>query len=374
MKTHFATPERSTKGSIQSVNFQLSDYINSCGIAGAIPNQLLIVNEHRQIVYANNAMLEYLKIENIENLLGLRPGEIVNCVHADSMEAGCGTSKNCLVCGGVKAMLIGKAGKVADEEWRILTKSNLALEYKVHAVPFDFNGERFIILSITDISEIKKKAMLERIFFHDILNTAGGIQGFAGLLVNASAEESPEYAGILYQLTGRLIEEIQSQRDLVSAEEGDLRVQLKVISLRTFIESVIMLYQRHTVADKKHVSFESLQGVDIIRSDERLLGRVLGNLLKNAFEATAEGGEVRVEAKRYLNHYIISVHSSKYIEYKVQLQIFTRSFSTKGANRGLGTYSVKLLTEKYLKGRAGFFSSMERGTTFYVILPEGLPA
>lgn len=35
-----------------------------------------------------------------------------------------------------------------------------------------------------------------------------------------------------------------------------------------------------------------------------------------------------------------------------QLQIFQRSFSTKGKGRGLGTYSIKLLTERYLKGTA----------------------
>lgn len=34
----------------------------------------------------------------------------------------------------------------------------------------------------------------------------------------------------------------------------------------------------------------------------------------------------------------------------VQLQIFNRSFSTKGKGRGTGTYSMKLLTKRYLKG------------------------
>jgi signal transduction histidine kinase len=53
----------------------------------------------------------------------------------------------------------------------------------------------------------------------------------------------------------------------------------------------------------------------------------------------------------------------------VQRQVFNRSFSTKGAGRGLGTYSVKLLTERYLKGKAGFTSSEADGTTFFVILP-----
>jgi sensor histidine kinase regulating citrate/malate metabolism len=53
---------------------------------------------------------------------------------------------------------------------------------------------------------------------------------------------------------------------------------------------------------------------------------------------------------------------------EVQLQLFQRSFSTKGNNRGLGTYSMKLLGEQYLNGRVDFESSTQTGTTFSVEL------
>jgi sensor histidine kinase regulating citrate/malate metabolism len=46
--------------------------------------------------------------------------------------------------------------------------------------------------------------------------------------------------------------------------------------------------------------------------------------------------------------------------------MFKRSFTTKGIGRGLGTYSMKLLGEKYLKGKVGFESSKQNGTTFYI--------
>jgi sensor histidine kinase regulating citrate/malate metabolism len=52
----------------------------------------------------------------------------------------------------------------------------------------------------------------------------------------------------------------------------------------------------------------------------------------------------------------------------IREQIFMRSFSTKGATRGLGTYSVKLLTEKYLKGKASFLSNTSEGTVFTIEL------
>jgi signal transduction histidine kinase len=54
---------------------------------------------------------------------------------------------------------------------------------------------------------------------------------------------------------------------------------------------------------------------------------------------------------------------------EVQMQIFQRSFSTKGKGRGIGTYSIKLLTETYLGGKVSFRSEERHGTTFRIDLP-----
>jgi len=55
----------------------------------------------------------------------------------------------------------------------------------------------------------------------------------------------------------------------------------------------------------------------------------------------------------------------------VQLQIFQRSFSTKGQpGRGIGMCSVKLFGERYLGGRVDFASRVSDGTTFSLDLPK----
>ena len=52
---------------------------------------------------------------------------------------------------------------------------------------------------------------------------------------------------------------------------------------------------------------------------------------------------------------------------KVKSRIFNKLFSTKpSSGRGLGTYGVKLLTEKYLKGKIEFTSEKGEGTFFYI--------
>jgi sensor histidine kinase regulating citrate/malate metabolism len=68
---------------------------------------------------------------------------------------------------------------------------------------------------------------------------------------------------------------------------------------------------------------------------------------------------------------LFKVHNPGVIPGDIQKQIFQRSFTTKeGSGRGIGTHSVKLLTEGYLGGAAAFTSDADNGTTFTVEIPR----
>jgi hypothetical protein len=110
-------------------------------------------------------------------------------------------------------------------------------------------------------------------------------------------------------------------------------------------------------------------GQTTLSTDPALLGRVLMNLLKNALEATPDGGEVRVDCRVTADRVEFSVWNAGAIPQAAHSQIFQRSFSTKGPGRGTGTYSVRLFTEAYLKGSVSFTSNSQDGTTFTVSIP-----
>ena len=111
---------------------------------------------------------------------------------------------------------------------------------------------------------------------------------------------------------------------------------------------------------------------DSFVSDKTLLARVLGNLITNALEASVPGQTVTVWF-RNCDGPSFCVHNQAAMPEDVQARMFQRSFSTKGGTgRGVGAYSVKLLTENYLKGTVDFRSTRSEGTTFTVRLPRSL--
>ena len=78
------------------------------------------------------------------------------------------------------------------------------------------------------------------------------------------------------------------------------------------------------------------------------------------------GGIVTAGLRLEQGRAVFWVSNPEVMPESVRLQVFKRSFSTKGHDRGLGTYSIKLLTENYLDGEVGFTSEAPEGTTFWV--------
>jgi len=341
----------------------------------AMPNMVVILNSNRQIVAANRRFLNVLGV-SIAEVVEKRPGEAVNCIRANEGPDGCGTGVHCLTCGAVNALLdCGKRNAEVVRECRILAQTSsevVPLDLRVTASPFEVEEEVFILAAIEDISHVKRVAVLQRTFFHDVLNTAGCIQGYADYLASDSTSDQ-EVCRRLSSLSGQLIEEIQSQRDLLHAESGQLKTQPVPLKTHQVLEELRNQYLKHPVAENRSISIAQTWEGAII-TDRQLLNRVLGNMVKNALEATSPGRAVTLSCIDSGETVAFTVNNLEIMPKEVQLQVFQRSFSTKGeTGRGIGTYSMKLFGERYLGGRVDFVSRLPEGTTFQLALPKKTP-
>lgn len=375
LESFFALPQRASLSQIESENRVLvtDQYISV--IINAMPEIAAIINRDRQIVFFNDALVNFLGVIDKKGLFGLRPGEALNCINASLMEAGCGTSENCRYCGAVNAIVESQANNSkVTKECRITAKINDKHEFldlRVTSTPFVFKDNTYSILSVDDISDEKRRSMLERIFFHDIINIAGGLRGFAELLKESpDPKEMEKYINVVDRLSNELLEEILSQRALANAENGELEPNFSMVSSLDILRDSVSYLSVHSVAVKKNIVILSDADDLNFKTDDVLLKRVVINMLKNALEASKFDETVTLNCIDQGDNILFSVHNNLFMPKEAQLQVFQRSFSTKGKNRGLGTYSIKLLTERYLKGSVGFETNQEDGTTFFVKLPK----
>jgi len=371
LPTRYAPPERASQQTLDGQIERLARESFLQTIADAVPVIVLVLNAQRQVVFANQHLYKFRENLKARSPDGKRPGELFGCTHSNETKGGCGTTEFCRKCGAVNAILSSQKGLQAIDECRILTKDNTALDFRVWATPLRQNGEMLTIFALLDISDEKRRQALERVFFHDIMNTAGILSGFSDLLsVEKDPEEIAEIAALLVRASKRLIEEIQAQRLLSSAERGDLELNLTKIDTVDVLREVANTYAGHETANSRSIDLAEHASACVITSDATLLCRVLGNMVKNALEATSPGGSILLSCADQHDSVIFSVKNQSVMDPDVQLQVFQRSFSTKGAGRGIGSFSIKLLGEKYLDGQVWFESHEADGTTFFLRLPK----
>lgn len=366
--TCFAPAERVSQSQIhdQAQLFEGFTLLNS--VIHAVPDVVIVLNEQRQIVYANEAAYTLPNVTP-EELLGLRPGEALDCIHASASEGGCGTTEFCRTCGAAQTILVALRGTKNVRECRIVRADGTALDLRVQGTPLNLSGQNFIVFVVQDISHEKRRRALERIFFHDILNTASILKGFVDIMDGATADECDLARTHLARYANRLIDEISAQRELAAAEAQDFVVHFQDVNAQTLLEDMAHNYAHHPAAHKRHIVLLAETQPVVLKTDPTLLGRVLGNMIKNALEACQEGETVTLSCAQAGGRAAFSVHNPGFMPRSVQLQVFQRSFSTKGEGRGLGTYSMRLLSERYLGGWVTFTSLPNDGTTFVASYP-----
>ncbi len=179
LETLHASAERTDDGQILTQFEQLQQDSTLGAVLNAMPHQVAVLDENRQIVAANTSLLKIFELEQIEQILGQRPGELLGCVNSEQKPGDCGTSKSCRTCGAVNAIISAQTGTAKTDTCQLkVGPQSEPLDLQVTASPIEINGRSFSILSVQDAADENRRKILERTFFHDVLNAT--VRSFSG--------------------------------------------------------------------------------------------------------------------------------------------------------------------------------------------------
>lgn len=358
---------------VENDNILIKQLENFVDIFNSLSTVSFVLNQTRQVVFASNDYLKLMNLESSNAFFGFRHGEIISCIHSSETPDGCGTSDSCTYCGFHQAVLdCQKKAVKSQNEVRLSSKVNgkfIAWDFKVSVVPLMVKKKTYYVVTLNDISSDKRKINLEKIFLHDVINTASGVSGLTSMLSELpDGIQKNKIISTIENSSNLLLEQILSHRQLINAESGELELNYSNKESLEVLKTAIDIFGNDKKFSRK--IFIDLNAENVVMSTDKIvLSRILVNMIKNALEANdLKEATVIVGCNKKSDKIRFWVQSEKLIPKNVQSQIFQRSFSSKGVGRGLGTYSMKLLGETYLKGKVDFRSNEKDKTLFYIDL------
>lgn len=337
----------------------------------AVTGYVLLLDRRRQILSVNDAFIKAFGLTKPEDVLGLRLGDALGCDHARSSKDGCGSTANCRSCGAMLAQLTAY-----DTDEPIVGTCHMATrrkdengcsEFAVRVKRVTLENTDYWVCVLVDVTVTRRREMLERLFLHDSRNVLMGLLGWGEWLQQVQPSEASEQ---IVSLTRRLAREIDDQQWLAQAALGTLQIQKQPCRIRHLLNAVLSVFSANECAKERQIEFGSRCAEEEIMTDERLLVRVLVNMVQNAVEATPTGGRIVLDVVKREVGYRFVVSNPGEVPEEVARQLFRTKISTKGEMRGLGTHALRLFGEGCLGGKVSFETDARQGTRFYFDLPQ----
>jgi signal transduction histidine kinase len=202
---------------------------------------------------------------------------------------------------------------------------------------------------------------------HEIRNPLASLRGLAELLGRdiPPDDRRRRYLDTMLQSIdrlNRLIEDLLLFSSPRAVETDDLDLSSTVAETVTLAQAAVgdrpVVVRRMGMEDRL-----------IVRGNRDRLIQVLTNIVRNATEASPDGGAVTVRAEPRDGFAAVTVHNTgSYIPPNVRRQLFVPFFTTKPTGTGLGLAIARQIVTS-MDGRIDVDSHQEQGTTFTVELP-----
>ncbi len=201
---------------------------------------------------------------------------------------------------------------------------------------------------------------------HEVRNPLGGIELFAGLLAEDLAGDA-EKLGHVRKVQRELGHLKRVVEDFLGYAR-EQKLEKEPVQSRALLAELAELAQAD--AEARSVKLEVLGEDFSFQADVGSLRRALLNLVRNAIQASPQGGNVRLEARRQGERVVLRVaDEGPGIKPEERARLFTPFHTTKEKGLGLGLALVRRIAEAH--GGVARLAESERGATFEIELPAG---
>jgi len=218
-------------------------------------------------------------------------------------------------------------------------------------------------------SQLKEQVF--RAVAHDLRAPLLGLQGYLYILQSGKAtqEEKKQYLELMSQAARNLSALLEDVLEVSRVEAGMLTPQKRPVDIAALAAEVVNTLAP-TAAEKK-IELQADIPAWQVPADEKLLRRVLTNLVSNAIKFT-EKGFVRLRAKEDEKCYFITVQDSGIGMSEQELKGLFQKYHQVHADKpgyGLGLFISRQIVEAH-GGTLSVTSRPGEGSTFTVALPK----
>jgi heavy metal sensor kinase len=207
---------------------------------------------------------------------------------------------------------------------------------------------------------------------HELRTPVAILQGELDVTLARDDRDAREYRDSLEIMRKSVQRLTRIVRDLFLLARGDAG-QYPMRNERFYLDEVIAqtVHGFRTLAAERGVTIAEEHEPDLVmRGDEDLVQRLVGNLVENAIKHVPSGGHVLVRSLASDGELRIEVHDSgSGIAPEVRERIFERFFGADGSGAGLGLPIARWIAEAH-GGKLWLDSSNSAGSVFVATLPS----
>jgi len=232
------------------------------------------------------------------------------------------------------------------------------------------------LLELKDLTSFHRKELMDRLFFHDIRNTVTEILGFSEVLTHpilkntVSVSEQEQILESINNIARELADEVDAEKKLLAETSSTRSWKVSHLGTLSELERLSQYFEMERRSKEFRIQIDPDSEDIPFTSIAPLLRRVLTNIFKNANEASKPGDLIKMGCRMVDGDRVqFWIKNPALISEKDHQRFLSVSPRVVENVHGLGTYSIRILTERFLHGSLKVEVD-EEGTCLRVTYPQ----